>query len=596
MEIIQQKRALEVIYDLFALRPGKTQYVKTGPQKIPFPGGFIQHSPLPRVAPEAVGMKSGDIKKLFEKLTSDEEVNLHTLMILRHGKIAAEITCKPYSPNIWHCTHSMCKTVTALAVGMLIDEGKLREEDRIVDFFPDVKTAPFQKYKNITVKDLLTMSSGVSFSEVGSVTDEDWTKGFFESSVKFEPGSEFAYNSMNSYLLSAIVTVITGQKLTEYLTPRLFVPLGITTYFWESSPTGINKGGWGMYLLPEDMAKIGQFILNRGKWRGKRFVSEEWILKISEKTFDSPHIMGKYGYGRHVWCAGRKGSVNCNGLFGQNVTVYPDLDVVVVTTAAIDSMFQTCRMTEILEEYFLFDGNFSDSEHPMDEENEKSLRDFCRESSEYKKVNDNVEKSGIIKRIFLKKEKEKVPTVPEFCRKLDGVEYSLKADNVSIIPLFCQLIQNNYDVGVETIGFSYNSLTDKFFITLKNNGKACTVPVGFGAAEYFDFNLNGEIFKLASIGVMTKNEDDVPTLKLRIPCLEVASERNIKIFFNKNGTITVKWSEIPGKKLIIDAVGEVVKPTLEKPIIGAIAAKTDSGYLLYRLDKAIEPTTTGNKV
>ncbi len=596
MEILQQKRALDVLYDLFALRPGKTQYVKNGPQKIPFVKSKNDNiMPLPTAAPESLGMKSREILKLFQNLDRDRDVNLHTLIIMRHGKLAAEISWKPYSADMWHCTHSMCKTLTAVAVGILIDEEKLSLDTPIIDFFPDVKRAPFQKYKNITVDHLLSMSSGVSFSEVGSVTDEDWTKGFFESAVKFEPGTEFAYNSMNSYLLSAIVTVITGETLSEFLAKRLFAPLGITNYHWESSPTGITKGGWGLYLLPHDMAKFGSLILSRGVWRGRRIVSEEWISKMCEKTFDTPPAMGRYGYARHIWCGARKGSVNCNGLFGQNITVYPDLDAVVVTTGAVDSLFQTCKMSDIIEEFFKNDDNFSSSPMPLDRDGERELAEFCRERSLYpEKENEQSNGQSFFGRLFRRKDKES-SSVPEFCRSQNGVKYTVLADNVSIIPIFCQLIQNNYDVGITSLGFSYDKDKDIFSLLIENGNSTRSVPVGFDKAEIFDYDLNGELFTLGVTGRLTENEDGTPTLKIRIACLEIAAERNIKIFFESDDTVTVKWSETPGRKLILDAFDHFMKPTLERPIIGAIAAKTDGDYLLYRLDRVIEPVTQGKK-
>lgn len=592
MEILQQKRALDVITDLFLLRPGKSQYVKTMPQKAPFPGGITQHAPLPRRTPEEMGMESGGIEKLFLRLCEDEDVNLHSIMILRHGAVIAEMSRRPYSTRLWHVTHSVCKTVTVLAVGMLIDEGKLSLDDDVISFFPEVKTVPFSKYKSIKVDHLLSMSSGVSFAEIGSVTDEDWVRGFFESAVKFEPGSEFAYNSMNSYILSAIVTKLTGQTMSEFLLARLWSPLGITTYHWETCPKEITKGGWGLYLLPEDMAKLGELILHRGQWRGKRIVSEAWIGKMSEKTFDTPHDMGKYGYARHLWCGARPGSVVCNGLFGQNIIVYPDIDVVVVTTAANDALFQTCRMTDIIEEFFLCDRNFYSGKLPENKTAEESLRRFCRSMSEYepKKVNKKYVKRGLFGRIFAE---PTPPAVPDHCKRQSGKEYKLGAENVSLLPLLTQVIANNYDVGVDTVGFEYNEDTDKFTVVFTNSARTTRVPVGFDSAEYFDYNLNGEMYKLAVAAEMTKNEDNVPVLKLRVACLELAAERRIKIFFNRNGSITVKWSELPGRRLIIDAVGSVVKPALNKPILSAIAAKTDGDFLLYRLDRMIEPTTTG---
>ncbi len=593
MEILQQKRALDIIVDLFMLKPGRSGYVKTAPQKIPFPGGKVQHAPLPRSTPEAEGMRSSDIERLFKSLANDGRVNLHTVTLLRHGKVIAEMAKKPYSFGVWHATHSMCKTVTALAVGMLVDEGKLSLTDEVAGFFPEIKLVPFSKYKSIEVRHLLTMSSGVSFSEVGSVTDEDWVRGYFESSVKFEPGTEFAYNSMNSYILSAIVTRLTGQTLAEYLTTRLWVPLGITTYHWESCPRGITKGGWGLYLLPEDMAKIGELIRLGGTWGGKRLVSREWVESLSEKAFDTPYSMGKYGYSRHAWCGCRPGSVVCNGLYGQNIIVYPDIDVVIVTTAANDALFQTCRMTDIIDDFFSRDGYFSPSPLPADRRSEAGLREFCRSAEEYGEKEEKKRRGHVL---FGRKTEKKEGDVPEFCRRLSGNVYKLSNESVGVMPLLVQLVQNNYDVGVQTLAFEYSEITDALTLVFGSSDRTVRIPVGFSAPARLDHNMNGEVLKLAVTGEAAKNEDDVPVLKIRISCLEFPAERRIKIFFNPDGELTLKWSELPGRRLMLDLFDSFVKPTLNKPIIGAIAAKTDKDFLLYTLDRVIEPTVTASPV
>src|SRR5699024_4911566 len=153
---------------------------------------------------------------------------------------------------------------------------------------PRLNPVSYRRFRSLTVRHLLTMTSGVDFDEVGAVTEEDWVKCYFESGVRFEPGAEFAYNSMNSYLLSAIVRERTGQGLSQVLRPRVFVPLGFGRVHWETCPRGIEKGGWGLYLCPEDMAKIGQLLLQKGRWNGRQLVSEEFLREMTRKQVDTP--------------------------------------------------------------------------------------------------------------------------------------------------------------------------------------------------------------------------------------------------------------------------------------------------------------------
>ena len=313
---------------------------------------------------------------------------------------------------------------------------------------------------------------------------------------------------------------------------------------------------------------------------------------MSEKTQETPWAMGKHGYTRQAWCGSRKGSINCNGLFGQNVIVYPDLDVVIVTTAAIDTMFQTCRMTEMIES-FSVDDNFSAIPLPENSRDCAQLRLYCKSMSEYSPAPRTVKKGGAIMGKLRSRQPDTAPVTPEICRRYGGKTFRLDAANAGVMPLSCQMIQNNYDVGIQSLSFIYDKDLDRFTIVMDHNGTAVRVPVGFERAEYFDYDMNGEIYKLACIAQTAKNEDDIPVLKLRIPCLEISCERNIKIFFDSDNKITVRWGETPGKQMIIGAVEFALTPNLTNPLVSAIAAKTNGDYLLYRLDRAIEPTTVG---
>jgi len=613
MELLQQKRALDILFTIFNLKPGKTQYVKPGPQKIPFPADIKYTSPLPRMTPEEAGVPSEWLYNLYSTLEKDSEGVLHTVMFLRHGAVIAEASFHPYSANVWHASHSMCKSITALAVGILAESGKIDISAPVYEYITEARTLlPFSKYKSITVDNLLSMSSGVSFAEAGSVTDEDWLRGFFESAVKMEPGTAFSYNSMNTYVLGAIVTRITGMTLSDYVQQNIFAPMGITTFHWEKSPTGLTKAGWGLYMLPEDMAKIGLLFLNRGVWEGKTLVPASWIDYISKKTFDTPVSMSRYGYGRHVWIGPRPGSFVCNGLFGQNIIILPDLDSVLVTTAAVDSFFQTCRMTDIIND-MLVRAEFSDKQLPPDNDAYTKLNNYLKSLGEYpiNKKNEpqthhQTTKNGIFSRItssfknktahLSQKTAHTSPNVPLFCRQLNGVSYDFRGDNVGIIPLSCQMIQNNYDNGIQGVRFEYDETSDEFTVIFEHNGEPIPIPVGFGRAEFFEYDLNGEIYLLACEGELRENEDGEPVLKLRIPCLEMPCERRIKIYFTQKGeSIRINWAEVPGRKLLMQGIDYMMKTNLNRPIINTLASKIDKDYFEYRLDRIINPTFTGTR-
>ena len=298
MDLMTQKKTIEFIYDIIEKKNSNISFVKYKPEKESFNSFEDSSEPLPRSTPEEQGISSKYLENFYNELKNIDELNVHTIMILRNGNVISEGSFAPYNTNMWHVTHSLCKSITALAIGLLIDDKVLSLNDKLVKIF-EKKVNPiiFLKQKDITIKHLLSMTAGVNFNETGAVTENDWVKSFLESNVKFEPGTKFLYNSMNSYMLSAIIKEVTGKGVFDILKERIFNPLGINKIYWEKCPKGIEKGGWGLYMLPEDMAKLGQLLLQKGKWNGKQLISKEWIENMTSKKIDTPSEMGKYGYG-----------------------------------------------------------------------------------------------------------------------------------------------------------------------------------------------------------------------------------------------------------------------------------------------------------
>ena len=277
---------------------GKTDFAKIPfyPQKTELAEKDTDKKPV-RVAPERTGISSRRLLSLVEKLSASHDAAVHSVYMLSSGKCVLAFSAPGYDVYTPHTTFSMCKTVTGLAVGMLIDDGLLSLSDRVYTFFPEEKPLLLSaRTRALTVEHLITMRSGVSFSEAGAVVETEWIKSFLSSAVRFTPGKKFAYNSMNSYMLAAIVTRVTGRSLTDFLNERLFLPLGIQNVFWEKSPEGIEKGGWGLYLSACSMAKLGQLFLDGGVYGGKRIISEKWIREATKRRVSVPDEVGKYDY------------------------------------------------------------------------------------------------------------------------------------------------------------------------------------------------------------------------------------------------------------------------------------------------------------
>ncbi|MBQ3562411.1 MAG: serine hydrolase, partial [Clostridia bacterium] len=310
-------------------------------------------APLERSTPEAQGVGSDVILNYLKELKEEKSINMHNILILRNGKIISETAFGNSDLSVWKMTFSACKSVVSLAIGMLVDEGKLDINAPICDFFPEYANPVYKiKLHDITVKTLLTMTTGSSFNEFLCMSTNAWEQAFFKSAFSLKPGSTFNYNSLNTYMLSAIIKKVSGQTLTEYLKPRLFEPLEITNYYFEKSNSDTEKGGWGLYIIPEDFAKIGQLVLNKGLWNAKRIISEEWLNEATSIQIATPKQFGKYDYGYHFWSGRQTNSFLFNGMFGQNILGYKDSGILIVTNAGNDELFQQSKFFEITDKYF----------------------------------------------------------------------------------------------------------------------------------------------------------------------------------------------------------------------------------------------------
>lgn len=526
-------------------------------------------------------------------------------MALRHGKVICECNFAPYPKGIWHITHSMCKSITGMAIGMLIEEEKLKLDENIYDIFPDHINAFSKIFRPvITVENLLTMTSGVTFNESGIVSGNDWLGSFLNASVNGKPGTEFQYNSLNTYVLSAIVTKRTGETLTEYLTPRLFGPLGITKYYWETCPKGITKGGWGLFLCAEDMAKLGQLYLQRGKWNGQQLVSEYWIEISTARHLKTQN--DTYGYGYQLWMEQRPGSFEYNGMLGQNVIIYPDMDMVLVTNAGNKEMFQDCIMLNIIRKYFPVNYHPADvlPENPL---SYSLLKRLCGELENGENNNRSTSLRGGWKRNVVSRRKhsdkkysyrisaavDRPSDHHSFMRAVSGRTYVMEQQNIGIAPLFVQVFHNNMTDGISEISFTYDA--GNFCVSFTEGEVIHKLPVGFGKAADGCVDLHGEHYLVATLGEFARDENDIPVLKLEITFIEECVKRKVHIFFHEDNGIEIRWNETPGKKMILAGLSSITEELsgnfLYNSLLGDHNITTE---LLHRLmEQTIEPAVRG---
>ena len=600
----EQIAVAELVLNMILGKTGGTR-VDYFPQKPDFPFDAVYEQAFVRATPESQGISSDLFAALLRELDASKDTEMHHFMALRHGKVICECNFAPYPKGMWHITHSMCKSITGMAIGMLIEEEKLKLDENIYDIFPDHINAFSKIFRPvITVENLLTMTSGVTFNESGIVSGNDWLGSFLNASVNGKPGTEFQYNSLNTYVLSAIVTKRTGETLTEYLTPRLFDPLGITKYYWETCPKGITKGGWGLFLCAEDMAKLGQLYLQRGKWNGQQLVSEYWIEISTARHLKTQN--DTYGYGYQLWMEQRPGSFEYNGMLGQNVIIYPDMDMVLVTNAGNKEMFQDCIMLNIIRKYFPVNYHPADvlPENPL---SYSLLKRLCGELENGENNNRSTSLRGRWKRNVVSRRKhsdkkysyrisaavDRPSDHHSFMRAVSGRTYVMEQQNIGIAPLFVQVFHNNMTDGISEISFTYDA--GNFYVSFTEGEVIHKLPVGFGRAADGCVNLHGEHYLVATLGEFARDENDIPVLKLEITFIEECVKRKAHIFFHEDDEIEIRWNETPGKKMILAGLSSITEELsgnfLYNSLLGDHNITTE---LLHRLMKqTIEPVVRG---
>ena len=600
----EQIAVAELVLNMILGKTGGTR-VDYFPQKPDFPFDAVYEQAFVRATPESQGISSDLFAALLRELDTSKDTEMHHFMALRHGKVICECNFAPYPKGMWHITHSMCKSITGMAIGMLIEEEKLKLDENIYDIFPDHINAFSKIFRPvITVENLLTMTSGVTFNESGIVSGNDWLGSFLNASVNGKPGTEFQYNSLNTYVLSAIVTKRTGETLTEYLTPRLFGPLGITKYYWETCPKGITKGGWGLFLCAEDMAKLGQLYLQRGKWNGQQLVSEYWIEISTARHLKTQN--DTYGYGYQLWMEQRPGSFEYNGMLGQNVIIYPDMDMVLVTNAGNKEMFQDCIMLNIIRKYFPVNYHPADvlPENPL---SHSLLKRLCGELENGEHNNRSTSLRGRWKRNVVSRRKhsdkkysyrisaavDRPSDHHSFMRAVSGRTYVMEKKNIGIAPSFVQVFHNNMTDGISEISFTYDA--GNFYVSFTEGEVIHKLPVGFGRAADGCVDLHGEHYLVATLGEFARDENDIPVLKLEITFIEECVKRKVHIFFHEDNGIEIRWNETPGKKMILAGLSSITEELsgnfLYNSLLGDHNITTE---LLHRLmEQTIEPAVRG---
>ena len=533
---------------------------------------------MPLDKPENQGLSPCDIANFLEEIYSDETLNMHNVVIARNGKIICEAYFGAHQSGIWKATFSACKSVVGIAIGMLIDEGKLSYNTTLEDIFPmEMKSITKMRVKNIRVYDLLTMKSGMTtLEETCAMNERHLFKAYINTPLTYDPGKKFFYNSTNTYMLSCIIKKVSGENISQYLDSRLFAPLGIKNYYWSKSAENIEFGGWGLYISPCDFAKIGMMLINDGMWDNKRILSREYIDNSTKKHAVSKDSAYGFNYGLHMWISKDGQQFLFNGMLGQNVWCFKKNGLVIVNNAGNDELFQQSNYFAIVDKYF----------------NKELPKNIPNDYFGKKYLDSTIKKIAVCRNLITVPSREikkyKMGILPSECNNLDGkvlISNDIRMASVGILPLVWQVVENNYSQGFKSISFSIDD--GKFLVEYNQIDESYKFELGFGEPKYTNIYIHNTPFYIGATGCFSKDEDGRKVFKIRIDFLETPCTLILKLVYH-NGYYEAKQMEMPGKPFVLEKVMEIKKGISEAPLIGGVSELTPDDVIEYRVERMFE--------
>lgn len=518
--------------------------------------------PLKKKDAFSVGISAKELSLMLRELTSKKGYALDGLAICKEENLIFSGYRTPYNEQLPHITNSTCKTVIAIAIMFAISEDLLQEEDYVLSFFPEYESVLNSKYiKKMKIKHLLTMTSGSRCNEIFSLVELNWVKAFLQTECAFCPGEYFVYNSMNTYMLAAILQKVTGQSVMEYLEKRFFCPLGICHVKWELCPMGIEKGGWGLHISLEGMLKIGIFLAQDGCFQGKQLIHPSYIKKMKDVCISQDADDFATGYGYQFWHL-PKGLYLLSGMYGQNVIFDEEHHLVVATNAHNDKMFPDSPIVRIIVKYITKESFY----HPQSKQKEKiasitfenEFKAFCNDWKLPKSFLDHSfllysKKQEKLKKIQI----EKLNNIFTF---FDGKR--LHMDQVSI-KLFPYLMQGMYHIQpfhITDIIFKkekdfvnlyfYKERTKKE-IKKEKNKERLWIKAGYAEYCYQTIKIGKEEKQIAVRVYPTMDEEENSVLILDIVFPAEGFSRFIKFFLMDN-RIIVESQEYPDMRAILE--------------------------------------------
>ena len=572
-----KKRSINLLLSLIFGSEKDPSVIPPYPQKTEISKGESRF--FKRLPPESFGISSKRIYNMLSALEAERCANVHSIMVICRDAVICECSSDDYRVNDWHISHSMAKTVTGIVIAMLIDEGLLSYESKICELFAEI---PYKdkRFSEITVDHLISMTAGVEFAEVGAVTEQNWLESFFASSVRFAPGSKFAYNSMNSYVLAKIAERVSSVSFSRIADDKIFAPMGIASYHWEKSPDGVEKGGWGLYMSAESWAKVGLLLLRRGDFFGKRILSEQACDKIFEHRIDAVENIGGFNYAGHIWISDERDQWLINGMLGQNVWICPKNDIVVVMMSGNTEFFQESPALKIIRNHL--GGEIKDKISRRDRlilaEKQKSFFK-CRSWILPKERGRGIlYKLGIIKPNFYDKSWDRILG-----------EYDTVSRGVGVLPLFLRTMQNSIGRGVEKVRFYINK--NQLYFGFREGGEDVNIEIGLGEYKRDYVILRGEIYLVSSIADCGVDKKGRMEYRIDLIFTETANRRRLSIKKIGRDKIMISLSEQPDGKLIENMLKVYSSQSHSLGlVVDMIERRFGTGSIPEAIKRSFEPT------
>ena len=539
-----------------------------------------------RTAPDRHGISPERITGFLAELESHDEVNAHSVMILKDGEIISEAYAPGFERGMPHLSHSMTKTVTAIATAILADEEKLDASLTLAEVFTEFSLP--KDIGAITVEDLLQMSSGLSFSEIGAVTSDTWTEDFLFSSDRFPHGEGFHYNSMNSYLLARIIERQSGEPFGDFVRTRLFEPLKIQSYLWEKGPEGTEKGGWGLYLSLEDWLKIASLFISGGKFEDKTIISHISMLEFMlTRNAHSSENNKDFDYAGHINMHKKSTAVLLNGLFGQDVYVDPYHHLAVAIHSGSRELFKSGKTVQTILKYF---------PPELDDERlgliggwrkRKALRKCERRFFESRAYVHRRESARGIRALFSKKEANYLRSESALWSELFG-RYVLPRNNMSLLPLIQRLIQNNLEGGIDTLELCPGQ--EDIELRLAVGDRVFELTAGLGEYRENVLDHYGELYRVRAIAG-TSEEDGIRLYKIALIFPELPNARYITFRKSGESTVELEFKESPGAEIMLPYIDTAVKKSNFATIaFDMIEKKLGHGFIERKIRELFSPS------